>query len=266
MGAIGGSAIVVHLTTARLAAAGQGGDSQGGGQGGDSQGGHGHAQCFLKGTKIRTLAGDRKIEELAPGELLPTVFGGACPIQWIARYSLKKSDPTKGWLKKMLPVRIARSALGPDVPRADLYVTKQHALLIDGVLVTAGSLINGTTITVYEPRERDELAFFNIKLAPHNAIWAEGAPCETLFTVEESAVNFAEYLGRHGRPATPEARCAPWLSYDDARSEIRSRLRSALSPWVDRRRRLDIIRDAVEERGIAVLHARSARRDCRASA
>src|SRR5262249_31322052 len=147
------------------------------GQTNPNPGQKGQNQCFLKGTTIRTAAGDRKIEDLAMGDLLPTVFGGMCPIEWIARYSLKKSDPTKAWVKKVLPVRVARSALGLDVPCVDLYVTKEHELLIDGVLVTAGSLINGTTITVYNPRELHELEFFHIKLERHNAIYAEGAPC-----------------------------------------------------------------------------------------
>src|SRR4029077_17009338 len=133
-----------------------------------------------------------------------TVFGGICPIEWIARYSLKKIDPSKAWVKKALPVRVARSALGPDVPRADLYVTKWHALLIDGVLVTAGSLINGTTITLYNASEHNELGFFHIKLVRHNAIYAEGVPCETLRNIDKSAVNFAEYLHRYGPPTTQE--------------------------------------------------------------
>src|SRR6516165_10459640 len=132
---------------------GQGGNGQGGNsQGGQGGNGQGNEQCFLKGTNIRTAEGDRRVEDLAMGDLLPTVLGGMCPIQWIGRYSLKKSDPTKAWVKKVLPVRLARSALALDVPCVDLYVTKEHELLIDGVLVTAGSLINGTTITVYNPR------------------------------------------------------------------------------------------------------------------
>jgi hypothetical protein len=196
------------------------------------------------------------------GDLLPTVFGGICPIQWIGRYSLKKSDPTKGWVKKVLPVRVARSALGLDVPRADLCVTKEHALLIDSVLVTAGSLINGTTITIYDPRQLVELEFFHIKLERHNAIYAEGAPCETMINVEESAVNFAEYLRHYGPPTTQEAPCAPLLSCNGGRSEIRSRFRSAISPWIDRRQKVDIIRDELEERGIAVLRDRNSSRDC----
>ena len=108
VGAIAGTAALARLTTPRAAAAG-GGNGQGGN-------GQGNAQCFLKGTNIRTAEGDRRVEDLAMGDLLPTVLGGMCPIQWIGRYSLKKSDPTKAWVKKVLPIRIARSALGLDVP------------------------------------------------------------------------------------------------------------------------------------------------------
>jgi hypothetical protein len=127
--------------------------------------------CFLKGTMIRTADGDRKVEDLAVGDLLPTVFGGVCPIQWMGRYPFRKNDPRKAWVKDV-PVRVARSALGPDVPHADLYVTKAHALLIDGVLVPVGNLINDTTITLYDARDFDELEFFHIKLERHNVIYA----------------------------------------------------------------------------------------------
>jgi hypothetical protein len=202
---------------------------------------------------IRTAKGDRKIEDLVAGDVLPTVFGGICPIQWIGYYPYKKSNPAKPWVKDVLPVRVARSALGPDMPHADLYVTREHALLIDGVLVTAGSLINGTTITLYDASERNELEFFHIKLARHNVIYAEGAPCETLQKVDESAVNFAEYLRRYGSPTTQEAPCAPVLSCTSARKEIQSRMRSAISPWIDCRQQLDVIRDNLEERGIALM-------------
>src|SRR5579871_3416454 len=77
--------------------------------------------CFLRGTTIRTVSGDRKIEDLKAGDLLPTMFGGPRPVQWIGRYRLKKSDPSKAWVEDALPVRIARSALAPNVPSADLY-------------------------------------------------------------------------------------------------------------------------------------------------
>jgi hypothetical protein len=52
------------------------------------------------------------------------------------------------------------------------------------------------------------MEFFHTKLESHDVIYAEGAPAETLADVNESAVNFAEYLRRYGTPATKEARCA----------------------------------------------------------
>ena len=198
---------------------------------------------------IRTVEGERKIEDLAIGDLLPTMFGGVRPVQWIGRYPFKRSDPSRPWVKDALPVRIARSALAPNVPHADFYVTAAHSLLVDGVLAPAETLINGTTITRCE-LESDELEFFHVKLESHDVVYAEGAPAETLLDVEESAVNFADYLRRYGTPTTREVRCAPLVHVWGGRDELKSRFRSALSPWIDLRNQADVIRDRLEERGI----------------
>jgi len=212
---------------------------------------HDH-KCFLRGTTIRTSEGERKIEDLVVGDLLPTVFGGMRPIQWIGRYRYRKSHPANAWVRTILPIRIARSALGPDVPRADLYISEAHALLIDGVLVAAGNLVNDTTILRYDARELDELEFFHIKLERHGVIYAEGAPSETLLEVDESAVNFAEYLRQYGPVTAKETPCAPLLRYEYRRGEIKSCFRSAMSPWIDRRQPVDVIRDKLDARGIAL--------------
>jgi hypothetical protein len=224
---------------------------------GNGNGGGGN--CFLRGTKILTTEGERKIEDLAVGDLLPTTFGGLRPVQWIGRYPRKKSDPSKPWVKDALPIRIARSALGPNLPHADLYVTAAHSLLIDGVLAPAELLLNGTTITRYDASETDELEYFHIKLESHDVIYAEGAPAETLCgSVDESAVNFADYLRQYGTPTREEIPCALVIpvhggteesKFHGRREELKSRLRSALSPWIDLRNRADVVRDQLEERG-----------------
>jgi hypothetical protein len=216
--------------------------------GGGSGGGKVSSNCFLRGTKILTTEGEREIENLAIGDLLPTMFGGLRPIQWIGRYTTRKSDPSKAWVEDALPVCIARSALAPNVPHADLYMTAAHSVLIDGILVPAEALINGATITRHEP-EGDEMEFFHIKLESHDVIYAEGVPTETLLYVEESFVNFADYLRRYGTPATEAARCAP-LVHVGGRDELKSRFRSALSPWIDFRNQADVVRDRLEERGV----------------
>jgi hypothetical protein len=175
------------------------------------------------------------------------MFGGLRPIKWIGRYPFKKSDPSKPWAESVLPVRIARSALAPNVPHADLYMTPGHSLLIEGVLAPAETLINGSTITRYEAREHEELEFFHIKLESHDVIYAAGAPAETLLFVEENAVNFADYFRRYGTPAMDEVRCAPHIHIWGGRIELMSRFRSAISPWIDVRNRAEVLRDRLEE-------------------
>jgi hypothetical protein len=53
-------------------------------------------------------------------------------------------------------------------------------LFIDGVLIPAGNLINGTTITRQKARECDELEYFNIKVEGHDVIYAERTPVATM--------------------------------------------------------------------------------------
>jgi hypothetical protein len=47
----------------------------------------------------------------------------------------------------------------------------------------------------------------------------------------------------------------PLLGFDGGRSQLRSRLRSAVSLVVDRRQPIDVIRDTLEERGLELARA-----------
>jgi len=190
----------------------------------------GDPSCFLKGTRIRTIAGERAVEDLAVGDLLPTHCNGIRPIQWIGCYRPTRGDASKPWSREALPVRVARSALAAGVPHADLYVSEQHGIFFDGALVRAGSLVNGATIAWHDAGDVCELEYYHIKLQSHDVIYAEGAPCETF---AETADHFA-----------------PVLSFTGDRSRVTSHLRSALSPLVDRREKIDVIRDRLEERAL----------------
>ena len=204
-----------------------------GGRGG--HGGHG-GHCFLRGTRILTATGERKIEDIAPGDLVQTTFGGTRPVQSIGWFRCIRSDGKRPWAKHAQPVRIARSALAPEVPHRDLYVTQGHALLFDHVLIPAGSLINGTTISLYAAHEYDELEFFHLKLETHDVIYAEGAPCETL--LGNSMSNFAN-TRKQEMAGARESHCAPIIC-NGLRSELAIRLRSLMSPLLGSQRFDDI--------------------------
>jgi hypothetical protein len=207
-----------------------------------------HTNCFLKGTRISTATGERKIEDLHIGDMIPTVFGGMRPIEWIGRMRRTRSDRRNPWVDDARPVRVARSALAPNVPSADLFVTRGHALFIDGVLIPAEQLINGTTISLDAAGEHDQLEFYHVKLASHDVIHAEGAPCESLLRVDETMSNSSLYLRKHGE--TQDEHCAPIVG-NGLRSQIMTEVKGLLSPSQGKRQ-LDLVRARLDARAAAL--------------
>jgi Hint domain len=208
--------------------------------------------CCLKGTHIRTTDGERKIEDLHIGDLVITIGGGAQPIEWIARRRYQRA-PNQRWAGSIRPVRVARNALGSNIPQADLFVSQGHNLFFDGVLIRACDLINGTTIAVDGCNGWSEIEYFHIKLAAHNAIFSEGTPSETLLIKAgdgEVFDNFKEYEQLYGQSGTEERPFAPAFTDTSSggQAALRSHLRSALSPWIDRRNRFEKIRDRLLDR------------------
>ena len=196
-----------------------------------------------------TASGERNVEDLGLGDLVPTVFGGLRPIQSIGRFSRSKTNTKRPWSKEARPVRIARSALASDVPHTDLFVTQGHALLLNDVLVPAGSLINGTTITLYAADEHERLDFYHVKLETHDVIYAQGAPCETLLRTEAVASDTTSHFHPRTTSKADQVYCAPVIC-NGPRKELAVRFRSLLSPWLGPQK-FDEIRARLELRAKA---------------
>ncbi|MEZ0167935.1 Hint domain-containing protein [Microvirga sp. TS319] len=174
--------------------------------------GHGHGpQCFLRGTAILTPTGEVPIEALQIGDLVVTAGGTVQPIKWIGRQIYRKSGAA--WPRSVVPIRIARAALGARTPHADLYLSPGHALLLDGLLIPAQALVNGTSIAPALPDGRAEIEYFNLLFDTHVAILAEGAAAETFLPDgrnHEGFSNFLEYERLYpGQPPPRQTPCAP---------------------------------------------------------
>jgi hypothetical protein len=191
------------------------------------------------------------VEDLVAGDLLPTVFAGIRPVRWVGSWRFTKSSPDACWSAPLRPVRIARSALAPDVPHADLYVTQGHALLVDGVLVPAGNLLNGRTIVLDPAADIDELEYFHVELATHDVIYAEGAPTETLLRIPDTASSFVARLRSAALGEAQNGSCAPVLCRGRRSQIIMSRIRSAITPLVGPQK-IDLIRARLQQQAMLV--------------
>jgi len=205
--------------------------------------------CFLRGTRIWTLDGERKVEDLRINDLVVTSSGEAKPVQWMWGRRFERL-PGQKWGEELVPIRVARSAIGPNTPHRDLYLSRYHCLYLDGVLIPAVDLINESTIARVDARHLNEIEYFHIKLERHSVIYAEGAACETLQSV--TAREFEEYRRLYGEPSLPDEPVAPILGYNGGRARLRGRIRSAISLVVDVRSKLEIARDDLRERAAAI--------------
>jgi hypothetical protein len=212
--------------------------------------------CFLKGTRIWTPDGESGVEDLRVNDLVVTSSGEAKPIQWVWGRRFERQSGRK-WDQEIVPIRVARSALGPNTPHRDLYLSRYHCLYVDGVLIPAVDLINDSTIARVDDIHLREIEYFHVKLDRHSVIYAEGAACETLravTAVNSDSVEFEEYRRLYGEPSLPDEPVAPVLGYNGGRARLRGRIRSAVSHVIDVRSKLEIVRDDLRERAQTLGH------------
>ena len=152
---------------------------------------------------IATPGGERPVETLEIGDIILAADGSTRAVRWIGRQSVVSvfANPLRSY-----PIRIAAGALGDGLPKRDLFLSPDHALLVDGVLVQAGALVNHTSITrVMQPGER--FTYYHIETEDHALILAEGAPAETFVdnVTRRTFDNYAEYEALYGEEtAIPE--------------------------------------------------------------
>jgi len=137
-------------------------------------GGASELACYCAGTRIKTSRGDIAVEELSVGDVMPTQLAGLKSIIWIGHRRVdcrRHPKPDSVW-----PVRVCAGAFGDRVPRRDLFLSPDHAVFVDDVLIPIKRLVNGTTIAQVSV---DEVTYWHVELERHDVILAEGLPCES---------------------------------------------------------------------------------------
>ena len=133
--------------------------------------------CFVAGTLILTPEGERRIEDLEPGDLVMTHDNGAQPIRWTGQRTMSASG-------NMAPIRIKEGALGD---HRQLLVSPLHRILIrdtlsellfgeSEVLVSAKHLVNDHSI---RPEEGGFVTYVHVLFDQHEVVFSEGLATES---------------------------------------------------------------------------------------
>src|SRR5579875_3330322 len=183
--------------------------------------------CFAAGTRILTERGAVAVEELRPGDRVRTAAGALQPIVWIGTRRVdcrRHPEPEIVW-----PIRVQAGAFADGLPERDLWLSPDHAVFAEDVLIPVKYLRNGASIT-QECVEAVE--YFHIELPRHDILLAEGLPVESYLDTGNRAqfanggavmtlvADFAETAGGWDW----EKACAPLQTEGEPVTALRQRL------------------------------------------
>jgi hypothetical protein len=154
-----------------------------------------------------------------------------------------------------VPIRVSRFAIDDRTPQRDLYLSQEHGLLIDGVLIPVKHLVNGRSIAFDDDAEMSEtIEYFSVELDTHEVIFAEGTAAESFRYAGGQIAwdNLGDYQDLYGSEHKRMSAFAPICRYNGGRAEVRGLLRLAASRFVDVRDPIQIAYDRIAARAMAI--------------
>jgi hypothetical protein len=185
---------------------------------------------FCGGTRILTTRGRVRVEKLRVGDEVITVAHGPVPISWIGQRiygrAFARMNPNS------IPVMIKAGAIDDGVPSRHLCISPLHNILIDGALIPAALLVNGSSVVICD--EMDPIAYYHMELPFHSVVLAEDLPAESYVDRGDRAMFLNATSQASGEPAQagPWTSCAPIVHSGPLIERIRARLawRAGMTP------------------------------------
>ena len=157
------------------------------------------------------------------GDIVLTLSGGeliAQPVKWIGQRRIDLTAHPRP--ETVAPVRIRRGAFADNMPHSDLLVSPDHAVFVDGKLICARQLVNGTTIR--QEKGWTSVEYFHVELDAHAILLAEGLPAESYLNTgnhgffansDEPLVLHPDLTDETDYPTREAGSCAPFV-WDEA--------------------------------------------------
>ncbi|MEL7026536.1 MAG: Hint domain-containing protein [Pseudomonadota bacterium] len=167
--------------------------------------------CFVEGTRILTPKGERPVEAIKVGDRVTLLDGSDEKVVWRGCRAFGKADLERA--PELAPVCIPSGSLGRNLPKRDLYVSRQHRMLVSSkvaermfgeksVLVPAIKLTGLPKIEI--AAAKNAVVYHHILLRSHGVIFAEGAPTESLFAGRQAMGSFTDAERAEIRLICPE--------------------------------------------------------------
>ena len=135
--------------------------------------------CFAEGTRIVTPSGEDAVENLRAGDMVLAMRDGQAgfePLRWVGFMDV--AVPRNATMAaKTAPILIKAGAIAPGMPTRDLRVSPDHAMEVDGHLIPAKHLVNGSSI-IQETWCR-KVRYFHLELEAHGLLLSEGTWSES---------------------------------------------------------------------------------------
>ncbi len=185
--------------------------------------------CFAAGTRILTDQGPVAVEALRVGDGVVTIEGNTECVIWIGS---RRVDCRRHAHPVMVrPVRVRADSFGSGRPDRDLYLSPDHALFQEEVLIPVKHLIDGTSIAQLDA---DSVTYFHVELSRHAILLAEGVFAESYLDTGDRigfaqgpAVALHPYWGEETAEATlvrEALSCAPLVVTGAEVDRARTRL------------------------------------------
>jgi len=175
----------------------------------------GGVACFAAGTRILMADGERAVEDVRVGDLVPDLIArGLRRVVWVGCRTVVPTEHRRP--ADVLPVRVRKDAFGPGMPHRDLVLSPEHCLLRRGVLVPVRRLIDGRRVV---QEHADTVTYWHMELDAHGLLLAEGAPAESFLDTGNrdgftAAGVRAPLHARFAAARREAAACAPLLVAD----------------------------------------------------
>lgn len=172
----------------------------------------GQVVCFAEGTLLLTKDGYRPVEHLVEGDFLILADGRSDKIRWIGCSVL--DEEALDLQPNMRPIRLRKDCLAKGYPFADLVVSPQHRIWVnghairemtDGIggLIAAKHLVGDNGVEV--ARDIRSVRYYHVLMDNHEVLWSNGLPTESLLIGKHLCGHLAPALRRDIILHVPEA-------------------------------------------------------------